>query len=178
MRIIALIAITVLFFSCKNETKKEVAVEENMPKTEVVETDNFPKLEGVPQSLNYIFDEGYLYSQGIQISEVASYRAGENNYNFVIYLDKDTDLEELEKMTLGFVVYPKDLSVLTTAKEKKTKSKASGYSPEVYTLDNSLVLSIKDFKIDTNEFNLIKLYFYNKNGVLNDKILKLSNVKL
>jgi len=177
MRIIILFAIATLFVSCKDETKKEKVIETTQKIPEVVKP-VYPKLEGVPQSLNFIFEDGYLFSDDIEIEEIAAYKTGEDNYNFVVYLSKKTNIEALQEMTLGFVAYPKDLSVLKTAKEKKTKSKASGYSTEVFSLDDSPVLSIKDFKIETNEFNLVKIYFYNKGGVLNDRTLKIRNLKI
>ncbi|OIQ23498.1 MAG: hypothetical protein BM549_02735 [Lacinutrix sp. MedPE-SW] len=172
----------ILFFTavaCKEEKKETVELETVETPEVVEETLDFPKLEGVPQSVNYIFEDGYLYSPTIQIDEIASYQTEDNTFNFVIYLNKDTDLEELQKLTLGLILYPKDLSVLKTAKQKKTKSIGKGYSTEIYILDNSPVISVKDFKVATNDFNLMKVYFYSKEaGVLNDKTLRISNFTL
>jgi len=179
MRILLSLAILVVFFSCKEEKKETVELETVETPEVVEETLDFPKLEGVPQSVNYIFEDGYLYSPTIQIDEIASYQTEDNTFNFIIYLNKDTDLEELQKLTLGLILYPKDLSVLKTAKQKKTKSIGRGFSTEVFMLDNSPVISVKDFKVDTNTFNLLKVYFYSKEtGVLNDKILRISNLFL
>ena len=179
MKIVLLLSFVALFISCKGESKK--AEKDLVDVEDVVVTDkiNYPKLEGVPQSLNYIFTEGYLYSEDIQIGDIATYKTGEDNYNFIIYLDNKTNMEQLKQLTLGLVIYPKDLSVLKTAKEKKTKSIGKGFSTEVYMLDDAPVVVAKDLKIETNEFNLLKVYFYSKEvGVLNDKILKISNFKL
>jgi len=180
MRVIILFTAILFFASCKETVKEQNVVDEtttSTPEEKVVES-NYAKLEGVPQTLNYIYDAGYLFSEDIEIDEVAVFKNDEDKFNFIVYLNKKVNFEELQKFTLGLVVYPKDLTVLDTEKEKRTKSRATGASTEVFMLDNAPVLFIKDFEIGTNEFNLIKVYFYNKEGVLNDKILRLTNVKL
>ena len=79
MRTFLLIMLFFITIACKNEKKETVETPEVVEKTL-----DFPKLEGVPQSVNYIFEDGYLYSPTIQIDEIASYQTEDNNFNFVI----------------------------------------------------------------------------------------------
>ncbi len=180
---IFLLLVSFLIISCKKENKpqekqnntvKEVIVEE---KTDTVEHD-YPELIDVPEDFELIFSDGYLFSDEIQLDEIYAYKSSQNRYNFLLHLNDSKNYKEVENYTLGFVVYPKDLSVLVTAKQKKSKSISIGVKTEINFFQGEPVISIKDFEINTNEFKLIKLYFYNKeDGLLNGKILRLTNVK-
>ncbi len=178
MKKVLLIAVTIIMFSCRSETTKEGISVENKDKylTEIKEAvNNFPKLEEIPNNLNFIFDNGYLFSDDIQVNEIAVSEFEDNKYGIILFLNENSNFKIAEKYNLGFVAYPENLSVLVNEKRKKYKSK--GQKVKIQLLDKIPVILIENFEIKTKDFNLLKVYFYTKDGVLNDRILKIRNVK-
>ncbi|WP_299883667.1 hypothetical protein [uncultured Lacinutrix sp.] len=181
MKNILLALLFIVVLSCKEEAKKEtVAIDETKTteKVEEVVSVTYPNLDKAPVELNYVFENGFEFAQGIKINYIAINPIEGDSYKIIYGLDSSTDLSLLESpLRVSSNFYAESPSLF---KEKIYQDRKVRQIPsvcKVYKLDDEYVLTY-NFSIIPKKFNQVKFYFYNDNGVINEKILTVRNIEL
>lgn len=177
MKKILVIAILVLFAACK-EGKKETSVDiveetEAVVPSEVV----YPKLTDIPKQLNYIFKNGFEFSDDIKINYIALLYKGGDNYQLIYGLNEDTNLKRLETLKISANFYAEDASLFKEEIYKKRKSRQVPMPVKINMLDDEPVISQK-FTMLPKKHNQVKFYFYSNAGVENDRMLTVRGINM
>lgn len=171
----------VSIISCKNDKKEtktpESIITEVESGTEDTLESSYPKLNDAPESLNYIFDNGFEFSEDIKINYIALQSKGGDNYQLIYSLTDDSDLARIESLKVSAVFYPEDASLFKDELYRKRKSRQVPMAVKISNFEGEAVIS-QEFTILPKKHNQVKFYFYSDKGVENDRILTVRNIDL
>jgi len=171
MRIGTLIIIIVVLFSCNNSGKLKTKSQKQTSNEK-----EYPKLNQNLSSINYIFDYGYQFADDIFINNIGIVHKGGDKYQFIISVS-DSNLSKIENLKISAVFYAKEPSLFKDKIYRDRKSRQVASKCVIYDLDGEKVLAFY-FEMLPKDFPIVKFYFYDDNGVLNNEIISVRNIKL
>lgn len=179
MKNILLVLVFLAAVSCKDEAKKEtVENTETAPKVEAAAAVVYPNLEDAPAELNYIFENGYEFAEDIKVNYIALHSKGVDEYQLIFGLDENSNLERLKApLRVSAVFYATNPVLFKDKIYQDRKARQVPNVCKVSILDKEHVLTV-DFNMIPKKFSQVKFYFYNDNGVVNDKMLTVRNIDL
>lgn len=131
----------------------------------------YPKTDDISKNLKYIFTNGFNFSDNIKVNEIAVKRNSKNRYQIIYFLDKKNDFKTIEKLNIGFRVYPESPELFLNDTYKKDGARTIATKAEIKRMGSSLVVISKNFLIAPKKFKETKVYFYSpKGGVLGRKM--------
>ena len=176
MKNILLVLVFILAVSCKDEAKKEV-ITETIPEVEEVVAVTYPTLEDVPAQLNYIFENGFEFTEDIKVNYIALQSKGGDKYQLIYGLNEDTNLERLETLKVSAVFYAENADLFKDALYKKRKSRQVPMAVKINMLDKEAVIS-QEFTLVPKKHSQVKFYFYSNAGVENDRMLTIRSIEM
>lgn len=178
MRLI-IVFILLTFISCENKekvrSKKNMSISEphiqkqSLPK-DLLESDN------ILEELNYIFDFGYEFGNGINVEKIGLLETSLHTYKVVFVLGNDTNFGSIQELLLGMIYYPSDPSLLELEIEREREYKKTAVKIDIKKMSDKYVFVYDEFKIVPKNHKLIRFYFYNKDEGIVGEELKLYNI--
>ncbi len=181
MKNIFWLILVITIISCKSEKKNEktITVEENLVTEKKATEIQFPEIETPYTDLVSIFNNGFSFTDQIEIEEIGILNIEENVYKIFYFLDDSSDLSVIKKLNIGFRFYPKDPNEFENEVDKKEKAKTIAIKGSaINSMENSLVIVSEEFKIMPNEFTHAKIFFYDPNDGIQGKTLTILNLNL
>jgi len=177
MRNSFLIVLLIIIVSCKGETKKETETSKTTPKAEKVVTTTYPNLEDAPDHLNYIFENGFEFSDDIKVNYIALHSKGGDKYQLIYILDPESDLERIETLKVSAVFYAENPKLFKDKLYQDKKARQIAAYCKVMMLDKEPILT-QEFSVVPKNFTQVKFYFYSDNGVINDRMLTVRKINM
>ena len=175
MKNILSVLVFILALSCKDETNKVTT--KTAPKIEEIATTTYPNLEDAPAQLNYIFDNGFEFSDDIKVNYIALHSKGVDKYQLIYILDPESRLERIETLRVSAVFYAENPKLFKDKLYQDRKARQIAAFCKIKMLDNEPILT-QDFTVIPKNFTQVKFYFYDDNGIVNDRTLTVRKINM
>lgn len=177
MKKITLVVLSIIIVSCKGETKKEVKDAALIEDKQIENTVKYPKLENVDSQLNYIFDNGFEFTDDIKVDYIALQAKGGDSYQLIYGLDSESNLERIETLKISAVFYADNPKLFKDKLYQDRKSRQIPAVCKIMMLDDEPVV-FQEFILIPKKHKQVKFYFYSKSGVENEKMLTVRNINM
>lgn len=184
MRVI-IVFVLLTFVSCenskkinKNEVETHYSIEQQITQKKSNEELSifFPIEENILDELDYIFDYGFEFDDGIIIEKIGLIEIKKNIYKTVFVLGDDVNFKKIQELVFGMIYYPSNSTLLELEAERKRGFIKTAVQTKIKKMGNSYVFIHDAFKIIPNNHKTIRFYFYNKDKEIVGDDLKLYNI--
>lgn len=182
MRLIIVIVL-LIFTSCENSKKVNNSKDNSTTERQnqqIKSLEELSKLDSVEENildeLNYIFDSGFEFDEGINIEKIGLIETKKHTYKTVFILEDPINVTKIQELVFGMIYYPSDPHLLELEVDRERGYKKTGVKINIKKMGDNYVFIHDEFKIIPQKHKSIRFYFYNKDGGIVGDELKLYNI--
>lgn len=125
--------------------------------------ETIPEIEDISKNLNYIFTNGFYFTDDIRVDKIGVIKNGKNRYKIFYFLSDRKHLEKVQNLNIAFRLYPEEPMQFKSSEDQKSKARTIASKCNLNRMGDTFVVSTDEFFIIPKTFKESKIYLYNPN---------------
>ncbi|WP_097044364.1 hypothetical protein [Flagellimonas pacifica] len=134
---------------CKSKTRENTVLKLSLP-----------QIVDVSEDLNYIFTDGFSFTDNLRIDKIGMKRIDEHQYKIFYFFSDTGCMEQIEVLNIAFRVYPKKPMEFNDKLYQKNKARTIAAKCVLNRMADNIVVASDIFALVPKTFNETKIYLY------------------